>query len=288
MATPDMSPVGAYFLIVCACTLWVAFDARRFDWHGNQLCDRAWKWVVGCLFLSGIAVPAYLWQRRNAPAQRSPGFATGTPAFFSPAVGTSTSGAAAIERAAAELVAAGPGRWEPEIGTRAYTPAAKPPLLVSPAASTAAGEAAEGSLALALLAGAAAALAGGLLWAGVVIVTRWDIGIVAWVVGAATGGTVLRVFGGPVPGSAKLAAGMLAAGAVVVGKYVIFVHDVKKNLGALLAQHGLSVGYLDTRQMSIFVHNFGSFVRPIYGLWILLAFAAAVRTAQGSALPARR
>jgi hypothetical protein len=166
-------------------------------------------------------------------------------------------------------------------------PAAKPPLLVSQP-STVARSAAQGSLGLALLAGAVVALAGGLLWAGVVIATRWDIGIVAWVVGAATGGTVLRVLGGPVPGPAKLAAGLMAAGAIVVGKYVIFIHEVKKSLGALLAQHGLSVGYLDTRQMSIFVHNFSNIVRPIYGLWILLACAAAVRAAQGRPLRTKR
>lgn len=196
-------------------------------------------------------------------------------------------GAAAVERAAAELAATSPRGWEqPELAEHSYAQAAKPPLLVSTPSTVA--RAGTGSLALSLLAGAAAALAGGLLWAGVVIVTRWDIGIVAWLVGAATGGTVLRVFGGPVPGSAKLAAGLMAAGGILVGKYVIFIHEVRKNLGALLAQHGISVGYLDTRQMGIFIHHFGSFVRPIYGLWILLASAAAVRAAQGPTLGAKR
>ena len=73
----------------------------------------------------------------------------------------------------------------------------------------------------------------------------------------------------------------MAAGAIVVGKYVIFVHDAKKALGALLAQRGLSIGYLDTRPMSVFIHHFGSIVEPIYGLWLLCAFAAAVRASGG-------
>ena len=188
--------------------------------------------------------------------------------FSSNVAGGSGSEAAAIERAVAEL------------GT--YTPAgAKPPLLVSPAPSAGTRTTAQGSVGLALLAGAVVALAGGLLWAGLVIATRLDIGIVAWIIGAATGGTVLRVLGGPVPGATKVVAGLVAAGAIVLGKYVIFVHDVRKTIGALLAEHGLSAGYLDSRQMSIFIHNFSSIVRPIYALWILGAFIAAVRMARG-------
>ena len=40
--------------------------------------------------------------------------------------------------------------------------------------------------------------------------------------------------------------------------------------------------------MSIFVHNLGSIVQPIYALWVALAFFAAVRTAGGRSLLARR
>jgi hypothetical protein len=68
----------------------------------------------------------------------------------------------------------------------------------------------------------------------------------------------------------------MAAGAILVGKYVIFVHDVKKTLGSALARQGLSVGYLDSRQMGIFIHHFSRIVRPIYGLWVLIALLAAV------------
>src|SRR4051794_28495865 len=52
-----------------------------------------------------------------------------------------------------------------------------------------------GLLPVALLAGAGAALAGGLVWAAVVITTRYDIGFLAWFVGAATGLAVVRVAG---------------------------------------------------------------------------------------------
>jgi hypothetical protein len=136
-------------------------------------------------------------------------------------------------------------------------------------------------LPVALLAGAGAALVGGLVWAGVVITTKYDIGFLAWFVGAATGLAIVRVVGRPIGVAGQVLAGTFAAGGIIVGKYVIFVHAVRKAFGALLAAHGHSIGYLDTRQMSIFVHNFGSIVRPVYALWVALAFFAAVRTAQG-------
>ena len=131
---------------------------------------------------------------------------------------------------------------------------------------------------LALLAGAGVALAGGLVWAGVVITTHFDIGILAVGIGAGTGLAVKRVLGEGVATGDRIAAGVLAAAGIAVGKYVIFVHAVRTALGSLLAAQGLSVGYLDSRQMSIFVHNIGSIVRPIYALWIGLAFVAALRT----------
>ena len=106
--------------------------------------------------------------------------------------------------------------------------------------------------------------------------------------GAATGAAVVRVAGGPVGTGQRVIAGALAAGAIMVGKYVIFVHAVRASIGALLASQGVSVGYLDTNTMSVFFHNFTTIVRPMYALWVALAFLAAVRVAGGRGLLARR
>jgi hypothetical protein len=139
-------------------------------------------------------------------------------------------------------------------------------------------------LPLAFLAGAGVAVLGGLVWAGVVVVTHLDFGLLAWLVGAATGMAIVRVAGGSVTAGGRVAAGLLAAGGVVLGKYVIFVHAVRKDVAALLAAEGRPAHYLDTRQMGIFIHHFWSILHPIYLLWIALAFAAAVRTASGRTL----
>jgi hypothetical protein len=143
-------------------------------------------------------------------------------------------------------------------------------------------------LPIALLAGAGAALLGGLLWAGVVIVTHLDVGILAWLIGAGTGLAIARVGGGPAAPEARVLAGGLAAGGIMVGKYVIFVHALRKAFAELSLLQLPSVGYLDTRQMSLFIHHFGSIVRPIYFLWVALAFFAAYRTAGGDSVRPRR
>jgi len=145
-----------------------------------------------------------------------------------------------------------------------------------------------GLLPVALLAGAGAALVGGLVWAGVVITTRYDIGFLAWFVGAATGLAVVRVAGAPVTVPVRAMAGVFAAGGIIVGKYVIFVHALNKALSVLSAGRARSVGYLNTHAMSVFVHNFSSIVRPVYALWVALAFFAAIRTAGGRAIYTRR
>jgi hypothetical protein len=134
---------------------------------------------------------------------------------------------------------------------------------------------------VALLAGAGVALVGGLVWAAFVIATRIDIGMLAFVIGAFTGTVVFRLSGRRTSVVARVLAAAFAALGILLGKYVIFVHDVKSQLGDYLAAHGVSVSYLDPRQLWIFVHHLGTFVRPMYALWIGLAALAAIRSASG-------
>jgi hypothetical protein len=135
-----------------------------------------------------------------------------------------------------------------------------------------------------LLAGAAAALVGGLVWAGVVIATHLDIGVLAWLIGAATGTAIVRISGGPVETGSRILAGVFAAGGIMLGKYVIFVHALRLAFHNVFGSLAPAPGYFDTHQVTLFVQHFGSVVKPIYALWVALAFVAAFRTASG-ALP---
>jgi hypothetical protein len=143
----------------------------------------------------------------------------------------------------------------------------------------AAGTVLAGSRPVAFVAAALVAVLGGLLWAGVVIETRYDIGILAWLVGVAAGRTLAQLAKGRVGTVDRVVVGLLAAAGIIVGKYVIFVHDVKVSLGRLIVGAGDGVGYLDSRSMSVFVHHFSEVVRPIYILWVGLAFITAARAA---------
>ncbi len=167
------------------------------------------------------------------------------------------------------------GLWGPE--ALAVDATVLPPV----PAPAVAREADPSLLGLGLLAGAVTALLGGLAWAGIVIVTRYDFGLLAWFVGAGAGLAIVRVAGGGVAMPWRVLAGVFAAAAILVGRYVIFVHDVKSVLGSQLAAEGVSVGYFDTSSMNVFVHNFDSIVRPTYYIWVAFAFFAAVRTAGG-------
>jgi hypothetical protein len=134
-----------------------------------------------------------------------------------------------------------------------------------------------GRLFLAFLAGAVVSLLGALLWAVVVIATGYNIGFLAVLVGAATGLTIVWVARGPVGVFERVLASLFAAGTIVVGYYVIGVHDIKDHLDKLASHGGDTVGYLDTDMMSAFVHHFGDFVQPIDWLWIAIAGFAAFR-----------
>lgn len=179
-----------------------------------------------------------------------------------------------------EPIAADGPKPEPEAWRKQYDP--KAPLLASPAAAIPSEPAKTRSLWLAFLASAVVALLGGLVWAGIAIATNYDIGILALLIGAATGLAAHVVAGGPVGPFERGVAGLFAAAGLVVGKYVIFVHAVRSAYGTIAASQGVAIGYFSGHQISFFVHNFTDIVRPIYWLWIGLAAFAAVRTSGSS------
>ena len=118
------------------------------------------------------------------------------------------------------------------------------------------------SLALPLLAGLAAAVAGGLAWGFVVEWTGYEIGIAAWGVGALVGYAVLTAAAGRKAVELQVAAVVLALLGVLLGKYLAFAFV--NDLGALSG---------DT--FSIFRDN----LRQLFGLFDLVWIGLAVATA---------
>src|SRR5690348_4123008 len=111
-------------------------------------------------------------------------------------------------------------------GERTDGAAWEPARLAAPAPSPVAVEVTPGLIIVAVLASAAVAVASGLVWAGIVIATRFDIGIVAWLGGVAAGVTMVRIAGRPLGVASRIVAGLFSAAGIMLGKYVIFVHDL--------------------------------------------------------------
>jgi hypothetical protein len=133
---------------------------------------------------------------------------------------------------------------------------------------------------LAFLASAVVALLAGLLWAGITVATGYNLGILAIFIGAATGFTAQLVAGAGIGGFERVLAGIFAAGAIILGDYVIFVHEFKNFLAAH-APTGISAGYFNSDEINEFVKHFGTYVHGMDWLWIALAAYAAIRTSGG-------
>jgi signal peptidase I len=155
--------------------------------------------------------------------------------------------------------------WEPERygwerdGTRPVEEV-PPPAPVAPPRSP--------SVALALLAGLAAAVVGGIAWGLLVKWTGYEIGIAAWGVGVLVGYAVLAAAGGRKSAELQAVGVVSALVGVLVGKYLTFAFVVQESLGG---QIGIVSGDMLT--------YFREALREVFGLFDLLWAGLAVVTA---------
>jgi len=153
----------------------------------------------------------------------------------------------------------------------------KPPLFPEPGSAAASEPVPTRPLWIAFLAAAGVALISGLVWAGISIATGYNLGILAVLIGAATGLTAAAVAGGGIGGFERALSALFAALAIILGDYVIDVHYLKD----IFAKSGLSTGYFDSDQINDFVKHFGTYVSGRDWLWIAIAAFVAFRTSGG-------
>ena len=139
-------------------------------------------------------------------------------------------------------------------------PPAPPPSPVEPEPG--------GLTALALLAGLAAAIAGGIAWGLVVKWTDYEVGIAAWGVGALVGFAVATAAGSRRGEDLQLAAVVFALLGVLLGKYLAFAFVVREEFGG-------AIGLLSRDMLSLFRDS----LREVFGLFDLLWAGLAVVTA---------
>ena len=159
-----------------------------------------------------------------------------------------------------------------------------PPLLAPSASDAPSDTGTTRSLWLAFLAAAVAALIGGLLWAVISIATGYNLGILALFIGAVTGLTAQLVRGTGIGGFERGLSGLFAACAVILGNYVIFVHELKDYVASINPQAAASIGYFAGDEISEFYHHFGTYIHGFDWFWIAIAAYAAIRTSGGKAV----
>ncbi len=132
------------------------------------------------------------------------------------------------------------------------------------------------SIQAALLGGLAASLVAGAIWGGVALLTGWELGLMAWFVGAAVGYAVLLFSKGETGSIHQIIAVGYSILGILIGRYVTFyviLKDfVQQELGPETAA-GMSI--FSPQLFSEFIRNLGE----IFGMWDLLWMAFACITA---------
>jgi hypothetical protein len=124
----------------------------------------------------------------------------------------------------------------------------------------------------ALLLGAAGALVGAAIFAGLGIATDFQIGYVAVLVGFLTGLGVRVGARHQVPQALSTLAAALAIAGVAASKYMMF---------AYFATRDNSLSMLSGRVFSVFADHIGDMLSPFDVLWVILAAGAAMRASRG-------
>ncbi len=148
--------------------------------------------------------------------------------------------------------------WEPDGSRKAPPPA--------PARATE-----SGSTGLALLAGLAAAVAGGIAWGLIAKYTDYEVGIVAWGIGFAAGYAVERAAGGRRSPDLQAIAVVSALLGVLLGKYLGFAFAVQE----VEEGSGLQTGLFSGEMFALFREN----LQEVFGLFDLLWTGLAVASA---------
>lgn len=136
-----------------------------------------------------------------------------------------------------------------------------------------------------LLGGILAALLGGGVWAGIVIMTDYEVGIIAWAIGGACGFGVVLLAQGRKGAPMQVIAVISSVFGILVGKYFAFYYFLRQ---ALLQEYGeeaiAEMGLTSMNTIQFFVESLGEMVSGYDALWVILAVITAWRIPRASGL----
>jgi hypothetical protein len=139
-----------------------------------------------------------------------------------------------------------------------------------------------------VIAGLVVAIAGGLVWGAISVVTRFEIGFVATLIGVMSARAVVWASGGRRTVPLQYAAVIVAMFGILVGKYVIFMHalkEVAKDADPVLAAN---IPWVSSDTIALFFQKITVVVSAFDALWVVLAAMAAWRVVRDGHLPQRR
>jgi hypothetical protein len=130
--------------------------------------------------------------------------------------------------------------------------------------------------------GVLAALVGGIVWGLIVIVTDYEVGIVAWGIGFLAGFLVVRFAGGRKGVPLQVIAIVSSLVGIVIGKYIAYVYFLKEFVREQIGDEAADdISYFDGDVISLFRDDLGD----VFGGYDLLWAALAVFTAWRMARP---
>jgi hypothetical protein len=130
--------------------------------------------------------------------------------------------------------------------------------------------------------GVLAALVGGIVWGLIVIVSDYEVGIVAWGIGLLAGFLVVRFAGGRKGVPLQAIAIVSSVVGIVIGKYIAYVYFLKEFVREQIGDEAADdISYFDGDVISLFRDDLGD----IFGGYDLLWAALAVFTAWRMARP---
>lgn len=123
-----------------------------------------------------------------------------------------------------------------------------------------------------------AAIVGGAVWGGIVILTNYEVGIVAWGIGFLSGIAVVMFARGPKGLPFQVVAVISSVLGIALGKYLTFYHFLKEYV---IEEYGAEVvagmSMVSDEMIALFIESLPEIVSGFDLLWVVLAVITAWR-----------
>ena len=141
----------------------------------------------------------------------------------------------------------------------------------------------------AAIAAVVAAIVGGIVWGVIVVATDYEIGIVAWALGALAGYAVVYAASGRKGTPLQAIAVVASLLGILIGKYVTFAYELKKAAKDVAGQAAAdAVSYFSSDTISDFFHHMDLVLSWYDLLWVGLAVWTAWKIPRGLGIAPRR